>query len=316
MSESLRSDRTKQEYEWLTRSVAAMESERDVVRVSGPDAVSFLQGQMSQDVAGMTSGESAWSFILTPTGKVVALVRVTHLGEHGVLLDVDSGYGEAVVARLERFRLRVACEMELKRWQCIALRGPHAVARSSEGIAHLRPVVASSVPWPTGGMDLLAPELGLPEGLPLVSRDAYEAVRIESGWPSMAGELSSEPIPAETGLVELAASFSKGCYVGQELVTRMHSRGAEPPRHLRAAVCHRGGAEPEPGAQVVVDDALAGEVTSVAFSPLRDAHVCLAYVRRSVPVPQTAEVRWAGGSVGVDLLELPLHPAQDSVLAD
>jgi folate-binding protein YgfZ len=87
-------------------------SSRDVLDVTGPDAESFLQGQLSQDVAALRAGESAWSFLLQPQGKVDALLRVTRLDGDRWRIDVDGGWGDAVRARLERFKLRVKAEID------------------------------------------------------------------------------------------------------------------------------------------------------------------------------------------------------------
>src|ERR1700729_4280692 len=93
------------DYDLLRKDVGALWLDRDVVRVAGPDAVSFLQGQCSQDVAGLAVGESAWSFVLQPQGKVDALVRATRVGPDAMILDIEGGYGEALIARLSRFKL-------------------------------------------------------------------------------------------------------------------------------------------------------------------------------------------------------------------
>jgi folate-binding protein YgfZ len=86
--------------------------ERDVLEVTGPDAESFLQGQLSQDISTVPVGGWTWSFVLQPQGKVDALVRVSRLDADRWLLDVDGGYGEAVAARLQRFKLRVKADIE------------------------------------------------------------------------------------------------------------------------------------------------------------------------------------------------------------
>ena len=93
---------------------------RDVIRASGPDTIPFLQGQLSQDVAALAVGETSWSWLLQPQGKVVALLRVTRLGDDDVLLDTDGGFGTGVVGRLERFKLRTKCDLERTK------RGPYA----------------------------------------------------------------------------------------------------------------------------------------------------------------------------------------------
>ena len=76
-----------------------------VIRVAGPDAGKYLQGQLTQDVLAMAEGESAWSFLLNPDGKVNAWLRITQIGEHKYLLDMDSDSGEVVLARLLRFQV-------------------------------------------------------------------------------------------------------------------------------------------------------------------------------------------------------------------
>ena len=76
---------------------------RDVVSASGPETVAYLQGQLSQDVTRLAPAESAWSFILQPQGKVDAWFRITRTGDDSFLLDVDAGWGEVLLARLQRF---------------------------------------------------------------------------------------------------------------------------------------------------------------------------------------------------------------------
>ncbi|MEO7429244.1 MAG: hypothetical protein ABIY48_07645, partial [Acidimicrobiales bacterium] len=90
----------------LRTTLGAAPIRRDVVRVHGPDAVAFLQGQLSQDVAALAVGASAPSLLLQPTGKVDAWLRVTRMGDDDVLLDVEAGFGPAVHERLRRFKLR------------------------------------------------------------------------------------------------------------------------------------------------------------------------------------------------------------------
>ncbi|MGH9065311.1 MAG: hypothetical protein ACRD0L_15330, partial [Acidimicrobiales bacterium] len=119
------------DYEALRHGVGAVRVERDVVAVSGPEAVGYLQGQLSQDVAGLGPGESAPSLILQPQGKVDAWLRVTRTGEDAVVLDVEGGWGEAVAARLARFKLRSRLEIISLDWRCVALRGPGAVAAAA-----------------------------------------------------------------------------------------------------------------------------------------------------------------------------------------
>ncbi|MEA3077721.1 MAG: tRNA-modifying protein YgfZ [Actinomycetota bacterium] len=249
-----------------------VELPRDFVSVSGPDAVSFLQGQLSQDVEGLAVGSSAWSFVLQPQGKVDAWLRVTRSADDAFVLDVDRGWGEAVVARLERFMLRTKATFEaLPDWHCIAVRGDGP-----------------------DDLDLRGPDVSPPEGVPEGTAEDYEVWRITHGVPAMGRELTEKTIPAESGVVDRSVSFTKGCYTGQELVARIDSRGGNVPRRLRLVALGDGAPTPEPGTPVVVEGAEVGVITSAARS------VALAYVKRDVDPPAEATV--AGAAARIEAL--------------
>src|SRR4051794_22174949 len=117
--------------------------ERDVVRALGPETLTFLQGQLSQDID-MPIGESRWSLLLAPTGKVDAWLRVTRTGDDEFVLDTDAGFGDAALSRLERFKLRTKCEFELTHERCVAVRGVEL------DVLNARPIV-----WPgASGVDV------------------------------------------------------------------------------------------------------------------------------------------------------------------
>lgn len=252
---------------------------RDIVMVHGPDAQTYLHSQLSQEIRDLAVGQARWSFVLQPTGKVDALVRVLRSGEAAYVLDVDGGWGEALVARLNRFRIRVKADVEPIGWQAVAVRG--------EGEPPVVPGAVAVPAWPgTPGVDLLGPAVdAAATGLPVVDRDVYERARILAGWPAMGAELDADTIPATTGVVPFAVSFTKGCYPGQELVERIDSRGGNVPRHLRRLVV-AGPGTIEVGAPVRASGVEIGRVTSTA------GDVALAYLGRSVAVGESVE---AGG---------------------
>ncbi len=191
---------------------------RDVVQVVGPDAASYLQSQLSQDLRSLQVGESAWSFVLQPTGRVEVLLRVWRTADETFVLDADAGFGAAMVARLHRFKIRVKADIEPLEWRCIAVRGVQG-----DGL----------VAW-GDGYDLLGEHVAPPADLPEGSAEQLLAARIDAVWPAMGSEIvPGETIPAETGITGAAVSFTKGCYPGQELVERMDSRAATAPRLLR-----------------------------------------------------------------------------------
>ncbi len=256
-------------YELLTNGVAAVRLPRDVVRISGPDAATWLQGQVSQDVLGLAEGGSAWSFILQPQGKVDAWFRVTREADDVFVLDVDAGHGEALVARLNRFKLRVKAEVELIDGEMVAV--------ISNGNDYNSPIVGAA-PFFAVGLDMVGQSVPMPDGVTEVSAEAYEVARIEAGMPKMGSELTEDTIPNAAGVVERSASFTKGCYTGQELVARVDSRGNNTPTQLRLV---RSPGEMAAG-DVVGDDQ--GTITSAAVHP-HGGSVALAYIKRAVEVP-------------------------------
>ncbi len=292
-------------YDALRHGAGIVDLARDVVRVAGPDASKFLQGQLSQDVNGIETGGSAWSLLLAPQGKVVTLLRIAHEADDSFLVDTEGGWGDAMVERLQRFKLRVKCDIEPLAWRCVAVRGPsaHQVATGGTGLA-------LAADWPgLAGVDLLGDAPVAPPHVVDCRMEAYEAVRIECGLPLMGREFDDRTIPAEAGVVEATVSFTKGCYTGQELVARIDSRGGNVPRRLRGLVFEgrfEGGVLPPVGAEVRSGDKVVGHLTSVARSIDLGVPVALAYVGRAVSPPATVEVSWEGGSSPARAEALPL----------
>jgi folate-binding protein YgfZ len=266
---------------------------RDVLGASGPQAADFLQGQLSQDVLAMADRSSSWSWVLAPTGKVDALVRVTRLTHEDWVLDTDAGWGEALLTRLNRFKLRTKVELTARPWRVLGLR--NAVANTTAGA-----VVAQ--PWPYfRGVDVMGHEVAVPDGWALMAAEAYEAERIVAGLPKMGAELTEKTIPGETGLIDLTVSFTKGCYTGQELVARIDSRGGNVPRRLRGLVLD--GPAEAPTELLEPDGRAAGTLTSAAPSPGGE-WVGLGFVRRGVDIGD--RLRAGSGGSEVTVRELPL----------
>jgi folate-binding protein YgfZ len=290
------------DYLALRREVGAVWLPRDVLRLHGPDTITYLQGQLSQDVEALAVGDSSLSFVLQPQGKVDALVRVTRTGDDEVVIDVDGGWGEAVNARLARFKLRSKFEIEALDWKCVALRGPRAHDIPTTGLA-------IDTDWPgLPGVDLLGPDPRVPDGVRVCDHDAYRAVRIEAGVPEMGTELDERTIPQEAGIADRAVSFTKGCYTGQELVARLDARGSNVPRHLRGIVVATN-VVPPVHASLERDGKVVGALTSVGESLDRHAPVALAYVSRAVEPGDEVTVTWDGGSAPARVETLPLVSA-------
>ena len=246
----------------MTQSPFWIEVPRDAVRVAGPDALDYLQGQVSQELRPLAVGDSRWTFLLQPNGRVDVLARIWRTEEDVFVLDTDAGFGDELAARINRFKIRVKVDVESLAWRCVAV-------RSTAGDAVPDGAVAA---WWGRDYDLLGPDPQPPAGVGAGSVDDLEAARIEAGWPAMGIEIvPGERIPAETGVVPVAVDFKKGCYPGQELVERMDSRGADAPRRLRVLTVAQGS---KPGDPVVADGEEVGVLTSVSGTR------ALGYVKR------------------------------------
>jgi tRNA-modifying protein YgfZ len=277
-------------------TAAAVPIERDALRVAGPEAGTYLQGQLSQDVERLPIGEVVWSWVLQPVGKVDALVRVTRTADADWVIDTDGGFGDGLLKRLTRFKLRTKADIEPLDWRALALRGAElpAVAAPAGG-------VVADATWPgLAGVDLLGEAPSAPDGVPAVAAELLEVARIEAGVPRMGAELTEATIPAETGLVDRTVSFTKGCYTGQELVARIDSRGSNVPRHLRGLLLDRRAAA---GEALLAGGRQVGTLTSVGLSPAF-GWVALAYVGRGLAVGEEAGLE-GGGTASVR--ELPLR---------
>jgi folate-binding protein YgfZ len=268
---------------------------RDLVAVTGADAATYLQGQLSQEVTALAVGETAWTFVLAPQGKVEGWGRITRVADDGFEVLVDVGAGEAWDARLRRFLLRTRADIAVTPGVAVlALRGEGSAAVLTEsGVG--APVSWRAAGWPTGdgydlvvageatGDDVVARLAGA--GATEVDAEGLEALRIRAGVPAWGRELDADTIPASVGqwVIDASVSFTKGCYTGQELVARIDSRGGHVPRLLHRLEVP--GPPPAPGTAVLVGEAEVGPVTSSA--PVADGSVALVWVPRSVVVDPT-----------------------------
>lgn len=248
--------------------------ERDVITITGSDAKTYLHSQLSQDVASMQPGEVRSSLLLQPTGKVDSLLRVTCAAADRFVLDCDPGFGESTVARLSRFKIRVNADIELQRQTWRAIRTTSSVA-DLEKISQPFDVSGAIPAWRSDGtaFDVFSPTMALPTTLREGTRDEFVASRVRALWPEMGVDITTDMIPAETSVVDVAVSFTKGCYPGQELVERMDSRGSMAPRRLCRVICAPG---VKVGDDVVINDEIVGVFTTVA------GDIALALIKRGV----------------------------------
>lgn len=217
---------------------------RALIRVSGPDWRSFLQGLLTQDIDGLAEGELRFGALLTPQGRLLYDLFV--LGEaDGALLDVAADRREALIVRLSMYRLRAKVE----------------ITADERAVSALFPGPAAHAGFTA---DPRLPALGARgygSDLPLTATEAeFDAHRLSLGVPATAdwGEEKAYPIDADFDLLN-GIDFRKGCFVGQETTSRMKRRGQIRNRMMPIAF---DGPPPPPGAEVLAGDLRAGEVLS------------------------------------------------------
>lgn len=300
------------EYAALRSGTGYVEGFSDIVWLGGADAVSFIDGQVSQDVASMTEGTTARSFLLTPRGKLVALLWVLR-GAETVGLVVDRGYGSAVVDHLETFKFRVDADLTIDESSTLEVWGPRLIkAAERAGIDggagwNQNPTrVAALLQGPVlerlvvrGEEDAAAVADVRPAG-----RIAADTVRVEAGEPVMGVDVDESTIPQETGLVPDAVSFTKGCYVGQELVARIDSRGRVNRRLMGIRVSEN--VVPPVGAEIVADGRAVGRVSTVGESLAARAPVAMAMLRREVEAGSSVHLEWESAAVASQVEALPI----------
>jgi len=297
-------------------------SERGKLALTGPDAKEFLAGQVTNDIVGLEPGSGCYAALLTPKGKMLGDVRVLDTGDE-LLLDTERAALQAVFDVIRRATLGFGVELHKRTLQrgLLSLVGPrareiagttdlpateHAHEEATIAGAHVR-VIATDV-----GVDVLclaedtdAVRQALAgAGAERVSEATAELVRVERGRPRWGAELDEMTIPQEADLNDRAVSFTKGCYVGQETVARLHWKG-KPNRHLRGL---RLSAPVPSGTPLWLGDREVGRLGSVADSPAYGP-IALAVLRREAGVGDVLRV--GDGDVTATVTDLPfgLPPA-------
>ena len=233
---------------------------RDYVGVRGPDAESYLQALVTNDVEGLGPGEACEALLLTPKARVVAPMVVLRRAADDYLLLTEPGLGGPLRSTLLRSRFAAKCEIELEEHSsAVVLGGVDGIPTSDYGVE---------------AVELLDQRLE-----PTLGEDELELLRIRAGTPRYGREIDDRVLPAEAGLDVRAIDFSKGCYVGQEPVARQHYRGRVN-RSLRVLAVD-GTELPEYDAELVHQGKPVGRVTSAARDG--DGVVALGYVRAEVP---------------------------------
>lgn len=255
----------------------------EVAWFRGADAIKFLNDLISQEIGKLPPGSVARSLLLGPQGKLQFILWVLR-GDDEVGLVTEDGRGDELVEALTRYRIRVDVEIAKEERDICLVVGERTDAPgtwTAEGDA-----VVADLSWDTVARTLQIGETA--PDLAHLSADDYTLARIEAGMPLMGVDVDENTIPQETGLVAGSISFDKGCFLGQELVARLDSRGGRVNRHLRILQLDSPVAA---GAALSADGKGVGTVTSV--SGLRG----LALVWREVEPGARVDAEGVGATV-------------------
>jgi len=267
-------------------------SDRGKLIVSGTDAVEYLQGQLTNDVEALSPGEGQYAALLDRKGHMQADMRVLRTSAEEIWLDTEPEALAAVLRHLEMYKIgREVTVADVTAGRAIlSLIGPRSAelagaaalpehANEAIGVGRVECLAVGAA----GGIDLIAKaadagalrEALLAAGAVAVGPEAVELLRIEAGRPRFGAEMSAETMPAEAGIVERAVSFTKGCYIGQEPVARLHYKG-RPNRRLRGLELSAPAAA---GASLRLGEKEVGRLGTAGVSPARGP-IALAIVRR------------------------------------
>lgn len=284
------------EYEALRGSAGLIDrGDRGLVRLDGADRRSFLQGVLTNDILALERGGACYAALLTPQGRMIADMHVLAQDEF-VLLDVQRAQAASLASRfdLSIFSEDVTVRDASADYGRLALAGPDApkvlerLRADVPGLLHF-----ADDAWEVPFIELLAPgqerdrtrDVARAAGAVDVGAGAVHVLRVESGVPLFGVDMDETTIPLEAGIESRAISFTKGCYVGQEVIIRVLHRGhGRVAKKLMKLIVPAASASalPEPGTALIHEGREAGRLTSVAWSAGRGEGVALGYVQRDL----------------------------------
>jgi folate-binding protein YgfZ len=307
------------QYRALREEAGFLSRERGVLLISGPDAVDYLQSQLTNDFESIEPDQGCYAALLDRKGHLVADMRTLRLSQtHSGTLWLDTEPVPAGPLRKHLEMYKIGRDVEIvdatADWAITSLIGP--ASADVAGVPPLSPEHAQHYAE-RGGIEILA--VATDQGLDLITRpdavesfqqelvaagaapvseEAAEIIRVESGRPRFGLDMGPESMPAEAGIVERAVDFEKGCYIGQEPVARLHYRG-KPNRRLRGLRLSAPAAHGDP---LLLGDREVGTIGSSCLSPAHGP-IALAIVRREAADGERLAV--GGGGATAELVELP-----------
>ena len=303
------------QYRQLREECGLLERPRGSVDVLGPDGAEYLQGQLTNDVEALGVGEGQYAALLDRKGHMQTDLRVLRVGEGALLLDMEPETKDVALRHLTMYSIGRDVQVgdATAERAFVSLIGPRAAeiagtpplpefANEATKLASVDVVAVGT----REGIDILFPATERERviaaltdaGAVEVSPEAVEILRVEAGVPRFGAEMDAGTMPAEASIVEEAVSFTKGCYIGQETVARLHYKG-KPNKHLRGL---RLSATAAPGAALRLGDKEVGTLGGAVVSPAHGP-IGLAIVRREAE--PGAELTVGEDGVTAEVVALP-----------
>lgn len=308
-------------YEALRTRAAWLDlSERGKVRVIGTDAARLLHAMCSNNIRDLQPGTGLYAFFLNDKGRIMADANIFRVDDE-FWLDTEAETGPRIYHHLNKYIIADDAEAinDTSHWFGVGIEGPESrsaleqlgfpvpenplqILRTDTALvarASATGQLGYRIWTPTGDRPGLWERLKASK-IPQAFEDEREVVRLENGLPVYGPDISERYLVQETQALH-AVHFSKGCYLGQEIVERVRSRGQV--HRLLTPIRIEGTVPPAPGvklvpAKPVLDDSALGEITSAAYSPALNEVVAMAYIRAEA-VAQKAEMLVAGTDPGL-----------------
>jgi tRNA-modifying protein YgfZ len=297
-------------------SALVRRGDRGVLVVSGPDRLVWLQGLVTNDVAALRPGESRYAAYLTPQGRMISDMRVANEQDQ-TFLEVPAALAESLRARLDSLLFSEDAQIaDISSTTVIVdVHGPRAALPTSNNTLATIRDAAYGVPSLTALLrradEAAAVDAILATGAIETNLETLDVVRIESGTPLFLVDMDEHTIPLEAGIEARAISFTKGCYVGQEVIVRVTQRGQG--RVARKLVglllpkdkpAHAGDLIHGQGREI-------GRVTSATWSPTLERPIALGYVHRDFTNPgSSVDIATSTGPAAVSVTALPFVAPQ------
>ena len=276
-------------------------SARAKLRISGADRLRFLNGQVTNDIRKAREDAALRACVLNAKGKIDADVMIVAHGD-SFLIDTEADAREQLAARLERYIIADDVQIEDVTDEFSLFHASGSAAPSLGGAV----ITAGADRFGVGARDLWVARAEhevawqeLSMQLPTCNADCAEVLRVERGIPRWAHELTNDIIPAEANLEASAIDFAKGCYIGQEVISRMKMSGQTNKR--LCGLLPTGDAPVAAGMRLMSEGKDVGWVTSVARSARLGRMIALGFVKRGYQEPGTEfAVHAADGTAAAD----------------